>query len=130
MSPESLLSIFVQAHTQHPADANAPFMMQTTDHILSSLMHPMLPGGGLLLNTELRDALRTLVQWGYLSQPEQYHGMGYNLTPAGLSYAARQNGSTWDGTERRQRDRRAGRQHLIGTEQRSTDRRHVDRRGI
>lgn len=133
MSPEGLLTVLVQARRQLSTDLTTPFLLEKTDHALSSLSYPMLPDGGILVDAEMRAALLTLVQWGYLSQPQQYHSMGYLLTAAGLSYAARLDG-TWDGTERRQQDRRAGgrrqAQQPTRADQRSTERRQDERRAI
>lgn len=125
--------VLVQARRQLSDDFSIPFLLEKTDHALSSLSHPELSDGGILVDAETRAALSTLVQWGYLSQPQQYHGMGYLLTAAGLNYAARLDG-TWDGAERRQLDRRAGGRRQahqpVRADQRSTDRRQVERRAI
>ena len=125
------MTLLAQARRQLSGDATTPFLLQKSDSGMSSLYYPKLAQGGILLDAETRNALLTLVQWGYMTQPQQYHGMGYLLTQAGLSYAARLDG-TWDGVERRQQDRRAGSrrqtQHSVSSELRRTDRRQLDRR--
>jgi hypothetical protein len=106
MGPDALLSILVRAHQQLLADPDTPFLMPPSNQAPLALTHPMLPGGGLPIDATTRDALVTLVQWGYLTQPEQYHGLGYVLTPAAMNYAARKDGSVSAGTEQQQRQRR------------------------
>jgi DNA-binding IclR family transcriptional regulator len=82
----------------------------------------MFPDGSFSVDVEIEDALQSLVQWGYLAQSDQFHGQSYLLTPAGLSYAARRDG-TWDGSERRQLDRRTKWHHTSGGERRQVERR-------
>ena len=118
MTPEVLLAALVHAHRQAPEEPRTPFLLQTNNHASAPLLHPMLPDGDILADQSCRDALRTLVQWGYLEQTTEDRGQGYVLTPAGLDYAARLEGSLWDGTERRQQARRAGRMEAIDDEER------------
>jgi len=88
----------------------------------------MFPEGSFSVDAEIEDTLQTLVQWGYLAQPEEFHGQAYLLTPAGLNYAARKYGSVWDGTERRQQERRSGRGDPPRVDQRRTERRQEEQR--
>jgi hypothetical protein len=122
MNPETLLTCLVQAYRKLPTAPITPFVLQKANRVLPSLSYPVLPEGGFLVDADMQNALQMLVQWGYLSQPEQYHGMGYLLTAAGLNYAARLDG-TWDGTERRRDDRRT-----IGRTLAAANKRRVERR--
>lgn len=107
MNPETLLSMLIQTRAQLPDALDTPFLLQKIDRSSLFLSHPMMPEGRLLVDAETETALHTLVQWGYLAQPKQYDAHGFVVTPAGLDYDSRKT-NTWDGTERRRRERRAG----------------------
>ena len=127
MNPDTLLSMLVQARNQMPAEPNTPFLLQTRGLPAAQLVHPLLPGGGISVDASCRTALESLVQWGYLAQSEHARGLEFVLTGAGLDYAARLDGR-WDGTERRQQERRTGRGLPLGVDERPTERRRVERR--
>lgn len=128
MSPEALLSLLVQAGAQLPdATDDTPFLLQTNPRGISSLMHPKLPDGGLVITADMRTAIRTLVQWGYLAEPAQYQGVGYVVTLAGRNYVTPPGPSPYTDGERRRSDRRGRdrRQVQVPVE---VDRRQGDRR--
>jgi hypothetical protein len=122
MNPEDVLTMLIQAHRHPSVPPSTPFLLRRAHPALPSLSHPIFPEGSFSVDAEIEDALQTLVQWGYLAQPEQLHGQAYLLTPAGLSYAARRDGR-WDGTERRQVERRSSGRRPLGNERRQVERR-------
>ncbi len=87
MNPEDVLTMLIQAHRHPSVPPSTPFLLRRAHPALPSLSHPMFLDGSFSVDAEIEDALQTLVQWGYLAQPEQLHGQAYLLTPAGLSYA-------------------------------------------
>lgn len=122
MNPEDVLTMLIQAH-QHPSvPPSTPFLLRRAHPALPFLSHPRFPNGSFSVDAEIEDALQTLVQWGYLVHSEQDQSTGYLLTPAGLSYAARRDG-TWDGTERHHLQRRTTGGSPSGGERRQVDRR-------
>jgi hypothetical protein len=120
MDPYALLSILVETRAKLPNALGTPFLLQRTDQNLLSLSHPMFPEGGVFVDAETHQALQTLVQWGYLTQPKEYDSKGYVVTLAGLSYGAHKNESTWDGTERRQ-PRDSGKEYPTYMDRRSRE---------
>jgi hypothetical protein len=122
MSPEVLLSLLAKARRELTTDPTTPFLLQSVDRTHSALAYPTLSDGGFSVDKDIHNALQMLVQWGYLTQAESIQGKEFLLTAAGLSYAARRDG-TWDGTERRHQDRRMGSRRPLGAEHRRIERR-------
>jgi hypothetical protein len=122
MNPETLLTRLVQAYRELPTAPITPFLLQKIDRVHSTLAHPTFPEGVFSADADMQNALQMLVQWGYLAQSEQDESKGYLLTAAGLNYAARLDG-TWDGTERRQDDRRNTGRALAAANKRRVERR-------
>lgn len=119
--------MLVQAQLQHPTLPTTPFLMETTSQALPLLLHPMLPDGGILIDAPHRNALQSLVQWGYLHQTAQNREQSYQVTAAGIAYATQQTNPRWDGKERRRQERRSSAQRLADADQRRTDRRQSER---
>jgi hypothetical protein len=122
MNPETLLTRLVQAYRQLPIAPITPFVLQKAHRALPSLSYPVFPEGSFSVDADMQNALQMLVQWGYLLQSEQAQSTDFLLTPAGLNYAARLDG-TWDGSERRRDDRRSTGRALLGANQRRVERR-------
>ncbi len=108
MNPDMLLSMLIQTRLKLSEGSDTPFLLQRIARAPLSVSHPMIPEGGFGVDAETLTSFETLVKWGYLKQPKQYDGEGYVITLAGLSYAEHRDGTVWDGTERRQQLRRAG----------------------